>query len=93
MSADDEDNDNDNESSSNEAVDSEQAESAASGEAAAVREEAAEVRSNEARSRLRSQMQAEIDAFLKRGGHIEVVEATANAQESSITAGVNDLSQ
>jgi len=72
----------------NEVVDSEQLES----DVASYREEQAETRSLEARRRLRDQMQAEIEAFLRNGGRIEKLEPTASAS-ASVTAGVNDLSQ
>ena len=87
MSSDDEDKD------TGEAVDSEQIEGGASAEPAPAREEPAEVRSSETRRRVRDQMQADIEAFLRSGGRIEKLEASASAQGASITAGVNDLSQ
>jgi hypothetical protein len=83
----------DEEKDSGEAVDSEQIEGGAEAAAAPAREEPADVRSSEARRRVRDQMQADIDAFLRGGGRIEKLEATASAQGTSITAGVNDLSQ
>lgn len=63
------------------------------GEAAPARDELAELPSGESRRKLRAQLEAEMEAFLKRGGRIEVLESAANAQGTSFTAGVNDLSQ
>jgi hypothetical protein len=82
--------DEDDIETSSDVADADQAEG---GEAPPAREDAAELRSGEAQRKLRDQMQAEIEAFLKRGGQIEVLEAASNAQGASITAGVNDLSQ
>lgn len=71
----------------NDVVDSEAVEAEAdAGVAAAVRDEPAETRSLEARRRLREQMQAEIEAFLKNGGRIEHVEPNASAQPAPLTA-------
>jgi hypothetical protein len=53
--------------------------------------ELAEARSLESRRKMREQMQADIEAFLNKGGRIEQLEPSASAQ--GITAGVNDLSQ
>ena len=72
------------------AVDAEPLEAA---EAPPVRDEVADAPSSEARRKLREQMQAEIDAFLRGGGRIEKLEPSAANQSSSPTAGVNDLSQ
>jgi hypothetical protein len=78
----------------NEVVDTDAADASdAGGEAPPPRDESVEVRSSEARRKLREQLEAEMEAFLKRGGRIEVVEAANNAQGTSFTAGVNDLSQ
>ena len=68
-----------------EAVDSEVVEAEAAA-AAPVREELAETRSSEARRKLREQMQAEIDAFLKSGGRIQQLEPTVSAQAAPLTA-------
>jgi hypothetical protein len=68
----------------NEIVESETAE--AEPVAAAVRDEPVETRSSEARRKLRDQMQAEIEAFLKAGGRIEQVAPNASAQGTSLTA-------
>jgi hypothetical protein len=73
-----------------EAVESEPEESA---EAPPPRDETAEAPSLEARRKVREQMQAEIDAFLRGGGRIEKLEPSAANQSTSPTAGVNDLSQ
>jgi len=51
-----------------------------------VREEPAEVRTSEARRKLRDQMQAEIDAFLRAGGRIEQVAPSAGAEGTPLTA-------
>lgn len=75
----------------NDAVDSEQLEAAE--EAPPPRDETLEAPSSESRRKLREQMQAEIDAFLKSGGRIEKLEPSVTAQTTSPTAGVNDLSQ
>ena len=80
----------DEEKDTGDVVDSEQIDSAET--AAPAREEPADLRSSESRRRLREQMQAEIEAFLRGGGHIEKLEASASAQGATITAGVNDLS-
>lgn len=67
-------------------------EAAAGGDApaAAAREEPIELRSVEERKKLRDQMQADIERFLKSGGRIEHVEPAAiNAPTN--TAGVNDI--
>jgi predicted GNAT superfamily acetyltransferase len=53
--------------------------------------EVSEARSLESRRKAREQMQADIEAFLHRGGRIAQLEPSASAQ--GITAGVNDLSQ
>lgn len=68
----------------NEIVESETAE--AEPVAAAVRDEPVETRSSEARRKLRDQMQAEIEAFLKAGGRIEQVAPNVSAQGTSLTA-------
>jgi hypothetical protein len=60
-------------------------------EAVAVRDEPVETRSQEARRKLREQMQAEIDAFLKSGGRIEQVEPNVSAQPPTNPAAVSDL--
>jgi hypothetical protein len=73
-----------------EAVESEPEESA---EAPPPRDETADAPSLEARRKVREQMQAEIDAFLRGGGRIEKLEPSAANQSTSPTAGVNDLSQ
>jgi len=87
------DEDEDREESSD-AVESDDAGSEAGGaEAAPQRDEGPELPSSESRRKLREQLQAEMDAFLKRGGRIEVLESATGAQGNSITAGVNDLSQ
>ena len=65
----------------------------AGAEAAPARDDAAELPSVEARRKAREQLEAEMEAFLKRGGKIEVVEPVAGSQGTSFTAGVNDLSQ
>jgi len=54
--------------------------------ASSAREEPAETRSSEARRKLREQMQAEIDAFLKSGGRIQQLEPTVSAQVAPLTA-------
>jgi hypothetical protein len=78
MSSEDEDNDT---------VESEAADAAdVDAAAAAVREEPAETGSSEARRKLRDQMQADIEAFLKAGGRIEQVEPSASAQSTPLTA-------
>jgi hypothetical protein len=87
MSSDDEE---EKDTANDDVVDTDEAEA---GDAPPAREETAEFRSGEARRKLRDQLQAEIDAYLKRGGQIEVLEAASSAQGASITAGVNDLSQ
>ena len=81
MSADEED---------NEAVETEQAEAA---EAPPPRDELMDAPSSESRRKLREQMEAEIEAFLRGGGRIEKLEPSVTAQTTSPTAGVNDLSQ
>ena len=43
-------------------------------------------RSSEARRKLREQMQAEIDAFLRAGGRIQQLEPTVSAQAAPLTA-------
>jgi hypothetical protein len=72
------------------AVESEPVEAA---EAPPPRDETADAPSIEARRKVREQMQAEIDAFLRGGGRIEKLEPSAANQSTSPTAGVNDLSQ
>lgn len=69
---DDEDNENENES-----VDSDTIEV----EASPLRDEPLEIRSLEARSRLRDQMQSDIEAFLRSGGRIEEVAPNVSAQD------------
>lgn len=81
MSADEED---------SEAVETEQAEAA---EAPPPRDELADAPSSESRRKLREQMEAEIEAFLRGGGRIEKLEPSVTTQTTSPTAGVNDLSQ
>lgn len=54
-------------------------------DAAPAREETVELRSKESRSKLRDQMEADIEAFLRRGGRIEQVEPTATAQPGPAT--------
>ena len=54
--------------------------------ASSAREEPAETRSSEARRKLREQMQADIDAFLKSGGRIQQLEPTVSAQAAPLTA-------
>lgn len=68
-----------------EAVDSDVVEAEAAA-ASPVREELAETRSSEARRKLREQMQAEIEAFLKSGGRIQQLEPTVSAQAAPLTA-------
>jgi len=68
-----------------EAVDSDAVEAEAA-VAASTREELVETRSSEARRKLREQMQAEIDAFLKAGGRIQQLEPTVSAQAAPLTA-------
>ncbi len=68
-----------------EAVDSDAVEAEAA-VAASTREELVETRSSEARRKLREQMQAEIDAFLKAGGRIQQLEPTVSAQTAPLTA-------
>ena len=68
-----------------EAVDSDAVEAEAA-VAASTREELVETRSSEARRKLREQMQAEIDAFLKSGGRIQQLEPTVSAQAAPLTA-------
>ena len=68
-----------------ETVDSEAVEAEAAA-ASSPREEPAETRSSEARRKLREQMQAEIDAFLKSGGRIQQLEPTVSAQAAPLTA-------
>jgi len=68
-----------------EAVDSDAVEAEAA-VAASTREELVETRSSEARRKLREQMQAEIDAFLKAGGRIQQLEPTVSAQSAPLTA-------
>jgi hypothetical protein len=68
-----------------EAVDSEAVEAEAAA-ASSPREEPAETRSSEARRKLREQMQAEIEAFLKSGGRIQQLEPTVSAQAAPLTA-------
>lgn len=60
-------------------------------EAAATREEQAETRSVEARRKLREQMEADIDAFLKAGGKIEQVSPHERARASSLSASTGDI--
>lgn len=72
-----------------EVVDSEPMET----EAVSPREEHTDNRSSEARRKLRDQMQADIESFLRAGGRIEKLEPSASAHGVSVTAGVNDLSQ
>lgn len=71
----------------NDIVESEPAEA----EPPPTEKELAEARSLESRRKAHEQMQADIEAFLNRGGRIEQLEPSASAQ--GITAGVNDLSQ
>lgn len=68
-----------------EAVDSDAVEAEAA-VAASTREELVETRSSEARRKLREQMQAEIDAFLRAGGRIQQLEPTVSAQSAPLTA-------
>ena len=68
-----------------EAVDSDAVEAEAA-VAASTREELVETRSSEARRKLREQMQAEIDAFLKAGGRIQQLEPTVSSQSAPLTA-------
>ena len=68
-----------------EAVDSDAVEAVAA-VAASTREELVETRSSEARRKLREQMQAEIDAFLRAGGRIQQLEPTVSAQSAPLTA-------
>ena len=68
-----------------EAVDSDAVEAEAA-VAASTREELVGTRSSEARRKLREQMQAEIDAFLKAGGRIQQLEPTVSAQTAPLTA-------
>jgi hypothetical protein len=86
------DEDEDREESS-EVADADDSDAGGGADAAPVRDEAAEIPSGESRRKLRAQLEAEMEAFLKRGGRIEVLESAANAQGTSFTAGVNDLSQ
>ena len=72
------------------AVESEPLEAA---EAPPPRDETADAPSSEARRKLREQMQAEVEAFLRGGGRIEKLEPSSVNQGGSPTAGVNDLSQ
>jgi hypothetical protein len=72
------------------AVESEPTESA---EAPPPRDETADAPSVEARRKVREQMQAEVEAFLRSGGRIEKLEPSTTNQSTSPTAGVNDLSQ
>jgi len=81
MSADEED---------SEAVETEQAEPA---EAPPPRDELMDAPSSESRRKLREQMKAEIEAFLRGGGRIDKLEPSVTTQTTSPTAGVNDLSQ
>jgi len=74
-----------------EIVDSDTVEVEVEVEAVAVRDEPVETRSQEARRKLREQMQAEIDAFLKSGGRIEQVEPNVSAQPATNPAAVSDL--
>ena len=60
-------------------------------EAAPAREEQAETRSAEARRKLREQMEAEIEAFLKAGGKIEQVSPHERARPPSISASTGDV--
>ena len=66
-----------------EAVDSEVVEAEVAA-ASSTREEPAETRSSEARRKLREQMQAEIDAFLRAGGRIQQLEPTVSAQAAPL---------
>ena len=68
-----------------EAVDSDTVEAEVAAASSAC-EEPAETRSSEARRKLREQMQAEIDAFLKSGGRIQQLEPTVSAQAAPLTA-------
>ena len=68
-----------------ESVDSDAVEAEAA-VAASTREELVETRSSEARRKLREQMQAEIEAFLKSGGRIQQLEPTVSAQAAPLTA-------
>ena len=81
-SEDEDDNDNDNDLAESEPVEA---------EAPPAEKETVEVRSLESRRKTREQMQADIEAFLSRGGRIEQLEPSTSSQ--GITAGVNDLSQ
>ena len=72
-----------------EVVESDAVEAESEPEPAAAREETVETRSIEARRKLREQMQADIDKFLKSGGQIEHVEPSVTEQESN-PAGVTD---
>jgi len=89
----DEDEDRDDREDRAEPADGDDAAEAGGAEAAPARDEAAELPSGESRRKLRAQLEAEMEAFLKRGGRIEVLESAANEKATSITAGVNDLSQ
>jgi predicted GNAT superfamily acetyltransferase len=75
------------EEDNNELVESEPVEA----ELPPTEKELAEARSLESRRKMREQMQADIEAFLNKGGRIEQLEPSASSQ--GITAGVNDLSQ
>ena len=76
-------------------VDSEEVEAEAEAEADAeapavvARDETAELRSSEARRKLRNQMQADIERFLKSGGRIEHVEPSVSGPATN-PAGTND---
>jgi hypothetical protein len=77
----------------NDAVESEAVEEAEAADAPAPREETPEAPSSESRRKIREQMQAEIEAYLRSGGRIEKLEPSVTTQTTGPTAGVNDLSQ
>ena len=59
-------------------------------DAGAARDEPVETRSAEARRKLREQMQADIERFLRSGGHIEQVAPNLRGNEANAVS-VGDL--
>ena len=83
MSSEDDENDTEAEAVDSEASEAVEAEVSA---ASSARDELLETGSSEVKRKLREQMQAEIDAFLKGGGRIEQVAPTVSAQSAPLTA-------